>query len=598
MIVGIDLGTTYSAVSVLRDGKPEVLPNSLGDFLTPSVVAFEDGEILIGKTARELMTLKPDLGCAVFKRQMGTDWSVVRGERARSAVELSALVLAQLKRDAEAALGKPVERAVITVPAYFNDAQRTATIEAGEAAGLIVERIINEPTAAAIAYGLHESDAERTAVVIDLGGGTFDVSVIEQFERVVEVRSSAGEVFLGGEDFTSAIVSRVLMERGETLEVSELKCPGRVARLRRECEIAKRKLSEDSSATVRWPAVDGTVNEESETIVIERSVYESWTKPLLDRILRPLKRALTDAHLGPADIDEVILVGGATRMASVRTLAAELFGKEPRASLPPDQVVAIGAAIQGGLVERNADLGDLVVTDVCPFTLGIETSREIGHQLKSGFFLPILPRNTPLPTSRVERVGTLSANQTKISVKVFQGESRTVEGNLLLGEFECSGIPIGPPGQEVDVQFTYDLNGVLEAEATVVKTRKKASLVISRHAKNKDARAIRKAVAAMAELKKDWRHRTENRMLILKAERLFQELTGTDRDELDGILTAFEAALADKNEEASNELRNMLMMYLSARDIGFETDGDGFPDNNAPPDNGGPPENGTDEDLA
>lgn len=574
MIVGIDLGTTYSAVSVLRDGKPVVLENALGDFLTPSVVAFDGNETLIGKPARELMTVKPDLGCAIFKRHMGTDWSINRGGRVRTAIELSALVLAQLKSDAEKALGEPVERAVITVPAYFNDAQRTATIAAGEAAGLIVERIINEPTAAAIAYGLHESDAERTAVVIDLGGGTFDVSVIEQFERVVEVRSSAGEIFLGGEDFTTTMVSRVLMERGETLEVAEFKTPGRVARLRRECELAKRKLSTDAAATIRWPDPEGKLTEESDEITIQRDAYEAWTKPLLDRILRPLKRALTDAHLSPADIDEVILVGGATRMTSVRKLASQLFGKEPRTSLPPDQVVAIGAAIQGALIERNHDLGDLVVTDVCPFTLGIETTKEVGHQYKSGYFLPIIPRNTPLPTSRIERVATLLANQTTINVKVYQGEARMVEGNLLLGEFECAGIPIGPPGESIDIQFTYDLNGVLEAEATVVKTQKKTSLVITRHAKNKDAKVIQKAIAAMADLKKDWRNNTENRMLILKAERLYQELTDTDRDYLDGLLTAFEAALADKDEATSNELREHLSMYLSARDVGFDTDGE------------------------
>ena len=575
MIVGIDLGTTYSAVAALKDGTPEILPSPAGDRLTPSVVAFdEEGRPLVGRAAREYETLHPDRAASVFKRQMGTNWSVKLGGQDRTAVDLSALVLADLKATAEAALGEPVERAVVTVPAYFNDAQRTATIEAGEAAGLSVARIINEPTAAAIAYGLHDNEADRTAVVVDLGGGTFDVSVIEQFEGVVEVRASAGEIFLGGEDFTTALVAFVLRRQGGNIEVAEMKAPGKVARLRHECERAKRQLTQGESAAVRVPDDAGRIAEGAAEVTVTKKDFEEATKNLLDRVVRPLRRALGDARLKPDDVDDVILVGGATRMPQVVTMCDLLFSKPPLSTLPADEVVALGAAVQGGLVEKNRGLGDLVVTDVCPFTLGVETTREIGHQRRDGYFMPIIPRNTPIPTSRVERVGTVHANQTQIRVKVFQGESRMVEENLLLGEFEVGGIPKGPAGQSIDIRFTYDLNGVLEAEATVVDTEEKATLVITRHASGMDTSEVRRAIAAMAELKKEWRDEPENRTLLLRAERLYKDLTGIDREALDELITAFEFALAEKDEEGADIFRRELGMFVSARDRGFETDGE------------------------
>ena len=579
MIVGIDLGTTYSAVAAVVDGKPQVFANAVGQTLTPSVVAFEeDGRPLVGNAAREIAASHPERAAAVFKRQMGTQWSVKLAGRDRTAVELSALVLADLKATAEAAAGEPVSQAVITVPAYFNDAQRTATIAAGEAAGLEVVRIINEPTAAAIAYGLHDATAERTAVVVDLGGGTFDVSVIEQFEGVVEVRASAGEIFLGGEDFTTALVGHLMRRKGQSLEVAEMKTPAMVARLRMEAERAKRQLTSQDSVTVRYPNVTGAVPPDAEEVTLTRQEFEEATRPLLDRILRPLRRALSDARLKPAEVDEVILVGGATRMPAVRRVCELLFDSPPKSDLSPDEVVALGAAVQAGLVSRNAALGDLVVTDVCPFTLGVEITHELGSQYRDGYFLPIIARNTPLPSSQLKRVATVHAGQRQVTVKVYQGESRTVDGNLLLGQFEVSGIPPGPPGQAVDIRFTYDLNGVLEAEATVVKTGKSASLVITRNASGMDSAAVRAAVRQMAGLKKEWRDEPQNRELILRAERLYRDLTGMDRDVLDELLRAFETLLAEKDEPGVAQVRQQLELFVASRDGEFECDGEGSVD--------------------
>lgn len=581
---GIDLGTTYSAIAVLEDGKPRLVPNVLGDVLTPSVVAFDkEGRTLVGKPAREAAVVDPSNAAAVFKRHMGTSWTKNVGGRARSATELSAILLARLRRDAEEVLGCDIDRAVITVPAYFNDDQRKATIDAGRAAGLDVTRVINEPTAAAIAYGLHDQEVERTAAVVDLGGGTFDVSIIDQFEGVVEVKASAGEIFLGGEDFTTALVARVLQRRGFSLEAAELKHPTLVSRLRHECERAKRALSKNDSVEIRWPSLDGETKDVVDSERVTRQEFEEWSHTVLTRIARPLRRALGDSHLAPDEVDEVILVGGATRMPSLINLVRKLFGKDPQGHLHPDQVVALGAAVQAGLIDRDAGLGELMVTDVAPFTLGIEISREIGNQTRSGYFNPIIPRNTPLPTSRCDRVVTLSPNQKHIGITIYQGEARRVEDNLKLGEFSVDGIPPGPAGQEVDVRFTYDLNGVLEAEATVVKTKRTTQLVLSNLAKTSmSADEIRNAVAAMQELKTDLRDEPANQLLLIQAERLVSELDLDSRNQLDGLLTAFEHALDIRDEPLAAELRQEVTLFLSAHDL--ELDWDGRPEDRTPPD--------------
>jgi len=566
-IIGIDLGTTNSAVAHLTPTGPEIIPNALGARLTPSVVGVEEkGTVVVGAAARELQVLHPERCASLFKRYMGTERSVQLGSRTFSPEELSGLVLRTLKHDAEAHFGREVTRAVITCPAYFNDRQRKATIAAGRIAGLTVERILNEPTAAAIAYGFHEARTDKKILIFDLGGGTFDVSVVELFDGTMEVRASAGETSLGGEDFTRTLAARILETQGLAFERAEMTTPLLVARLIPLAEIAKCRLSRDDSVIVRIPAADGSIPEGAKETIVDRAKLEAWVGPILNRIELPIRRALADAKLAREEIDEVILVGGATRMPLVIRRVTELFGKEPHRRLNPDEVVALGAAVQAGLVGGDNAVDDLVVTDVAPFTLGIAVAKSFAGGLQERYFSPIINRNTTIPVSRVERYGTLTPNQPKLLVSVYQGEARKVGENLLLGEFEVSGIPPGPPGQEVDIRFTYDLNGVLEIEATVVATKRKVSHVIAKHAKGLTEEQIRKAVKAMEKLKTHPREEAVNRFVIARAERLYKELPAELRQHLGELLDGFESGLQSQDPEAIERHRLNLQMFLSLHD--------------------------------
>lgn len=567
MIIGIDLGTTNSLVACFRDGKPELIPNALGDLLTPSMVGIDpEGNLLVGRAARELAVVHPLRCVGMFKRYMGTDWQITLDGRPFDSVQLSGMVLKQLRDDAEAFLQTTVDRAVVTVPAYFNESQRQATMQAARIAGLQVDRILNEPTAAAIAYGIHEADDEEVLLVYDLGGGTFDVSIVERFEGTLEIRASSGETFLGGEDFTSTMVARLLERRGLVFERVEHEEPQRIARLRTECELAKRALTRQASATVRWPDENGDLPEESESLPVTREEFESWTNATLARTELPLRRALGDARLRREDISDVILVGGATRMTAVRRHVQTLFGREARCSLNPDEVVALGAAIQAGLIAQERSLDEFVVTDVAPFTLGVEVSREFGSVRKGGYFTPVINRNTTIPVSRTERVSTVSPNQTEVVVKVYQGEARRVEDNLFLGEFVVDGIPRGAAGKEVDIRFTYDLNGLLEVEATIVETRKKVTHLVTRHAKGMKDAEIARAQSAMQQLKMHPRDDAPNRFLIRWADRVFRELSLAQRNELEMLVTGFEAAIELNDKPAIESNRVALEMFLSAHD--------------------------------
>jgi molecular chaperone HscC len=566
-IIGIDLGTTFSAVACMTETGAKLIPNALGDVLTPSIVGVEPGgQVLVGRAAKELQVTQPERCVGVFKRYMGTDWKVELAETTFTPEKLSSLVLMSLKRDAEAFFDEAVNQAVITVPAYFNEHQRKATIRAGEIAGLKVQRILNEPTAAAIAYGWHSSDDEKVIVVLDLGGGTFDVSVVELFEGTLEVRASSGETFLGGVDFTDSLVARVLEQNGRVFEHTETRHPKLVSRLRQECEQAKRRLSKQDDATIRVPNEQGELAEGSPTVTVTRAQFEHWTGHILNRIDMPIRRALGDAKVKREDIHELILVGGATRMPQMVQRATELFGRTPTCRLNPDEVVALGAAVQAGLFARDESVEDLVVTDVAPFTLGVEIARDIGGERQGGYFLPIINRNTAIPTSRVNRVSTTTANQTEVTVRVFQGEARKTGENLFLGEFDVSGIPRGPAGQEVDIRFTYDLNGVLEVEATIVATQKKVTHVITRHARGLSTAEVNRAVAEMAALKTHPRDESVNRFLVRRAERLYQELPLAERRFLDSLLTGLEEALELRDPSAIESNRTALEGFLNQFD--------------------------------
>jgi len=575
MIIGIDLGTTHSVAAYMTDDGAKLVPNALGETLTPSVVAIEeDGRLIIGREAQEYSVLHPERSAAQFKRHMGSEWTCNIGNQTHTPETLSSLILRALKEDAVAHLGSPVEEAVITVPAYFNELQRKATMKAGEMAGFKVHRIINEPTAAAIAYGLHETDSDKLVAVLDLGGGTFDISIVELFEGSVEVRASSGESFLGGEDFTKTLAARALETQGCLFEHSELEHPQMVSRMLQLCERAKRQLTRQNEVCVRIPDCQGEVKDDCQEITVSREQFATWTDHILARIELPIRRGLGDAGLRRQDIDEVILVGGATRMNSVVHRVTELFGKEPTSRHNPDEVVALGAAVQAGLMSNNASLDDMVVTDVSPFTLGVEISKRIGSKIRHGYFQPIINRNTTIPVSRVERVQTMHANQSEVEVKIFQGECRKVGDNLLLGEFVVRGLPRGPAGQDVDLRFTYDLNGVLEVEATIVQTQRKTSLVITKHARNLDESAVQRAINEMQELKTHPRDEAVFRMLMKRAERLYRELPLVEREILAEIVDEFESALEMQEKDLIAQHQVLLESFLDRFEMGQEDDND------------------------
>jgi molecular chaperone HscC len=568
MIVGIDLGTTNSAVAYMAANGPRLIANALGEVLTPSVVGVEtDGRLLLGRAARELQVTHPERCAGGFKRRMGTSWTVCLEGREFTPEELSGLVLRQLKEDAEVHLGQPVDQAVITVPAYFNEHQRKATIHAGEIAGLEVRRILNEPTAAAMAYGLHESAGEKVLLVLDLGGGTFDVSVVERFEGRIEVRASSGDSFLGGDDFTAALAAQVLQPRGLVYEQAELETPRLVARLMHLCEAAKRRLSVSEATEVRIPTAEGEIPEHDPAVTVTRHQFETWTARILARVDLPLRRVLGDANLAEADIDEVLLVGGATRMPAVAARIAARFGRPPRQRLNPDEVVALGAAVQAGLIDRQMAVQDLVVTDVAPFSLGIDTCKEFASEHRPGYFLPVICRNSTLPVSRVRRIVTVAPNQTHVKIKVYQGEGRRVDENLLLGELVVEGIPRGPAGQEVDVRFTYDANGLLEVEATILSTGAKVAQIITHHARGMSPDEVGRAVRQMQSLKVHPREETANRFLLRRAERVYQELPVREQERLSVLLDGFEEALELGEKDVIVRHREALEEFLATNDV-------------------------------
>lgn len=571
IIVGIDLGTTNSAVGWVSDDGPRLIPNALGETLTPSVVGIDDeSRVLIGKAAKELQVVHPERCAALFKRRMGTDWKVKLSGRTYTPEELSGLVLRSLKHDAEAHFGGPVERAVISVPAYFNEHQRKATLNAGRIAGLAVERIINEPTAAALAYGHLDRETERVLLVFDLGGGTFDVSVVDVMEGALEVRSSSGDGFLGGEDFTAAMAARILERKGLTFERAEVRMPLLVGRLIQQCERAKRELAMADQATIRVPDKNGEFSDPNDVETVSREEFDRWTEGILARVELPLRRALADAGLKRSDIDQVILVGGATRMRSVVERVESIFSKPAQRGINPDEVVALGAAIQAGLIAKAASCEDLVVTDVAPFSLGIEISKHFGHEYRAGYYLPIISRNTTIPVSKVSQISTIQPNQTEIQIKIYQGESRRVEENVLLGKFTVKGVPRGPSGQGVEIRFTYDLNGVLEVEATISATQQKITHIIASHAKGLTPEEIARAVRTMQALKTHPREEAENRWLLNRAERLFAELGPGDRLTLTDLLDGFESSLELGEKDAIEQFRRELAQFLSLHDPGMD----------------------------
>lgn len=559
MIIGIDLGTTNSLVAYFTEDGPEIIPNRLGKHLTPSVVSIDEEEqIYVGELAAERMLLYPESAASVFKRDMGSKKQFKLLHKTFLAEELSALVLRALKEDAESFLGEEVTEAVISVPAYFNDARRRATKRAGELAGLKVERIISEPTAAAIAYGLYQSKERARFLVFDLGGGTFDVSILELYDTILEVRAVAGDNFLGGEDFT-AVIENMFFEKHRKLDRLSLS-EKNLRHIHKQAEQCKLGFSEKRVSAMRCK-----IGDEVYEMEVELPKYEEACEELLERIRKPVKRSLADAHIRLADIDKVVLVGGATKSPVVRRFVSKLFKMLPDTNINPDEAVALGAAIQGAMKERKDAIKEVILTDVCPFTLGTEVVREWeNHQFEQGVFCPIIDRNTVIPASRTERLYTVRDNQNKIRVNVLQGESWFAANNLSLGELLIE-IPAAKAGEEaVDVTYTYDINSILEVEVKVVSTEKVMKKVFLGQDVDMTEEEIEERLKTLSYLKIHPRDREENKYLLLRGERVYEESLGDDRLFVETAIRKFEKALNTYDqgiiEEAKTEFKKFLEM--------------------------------------
>ena len=570
-VIGIDLGTTNSVVSVLEGGEPKVLANQEGNRLTPSVVAFTDqGETLVGEQAKRQAVTNPKNTVYSIKRFMGrrhsevsaeekiVPYSVVGGSEDYVQVEatgetykppeISALVLRKLKEAAESYLGHKVNRAVVTVPAYFNDAQRQATKDAGQIAGLEVERIINEPTAASLAYGMDKKQDQKIAV-FDLGGGTFDVSILEVDAESVEVLSTNGDTHLGGDDFDEVLINHIAdsfqSEQGIDLREDAMA----LQRLREASEKAKQELSTAQTTDINLPFIIADANQEAKhlQLSITRADFERLIDGLVERCRKPILDALSDAKLKPSDIEEVVLVGGSTRIPKVQDFVKELFNREPHRGVNPDEVVALGAAIQGGIIA--GDVTDVVLLDVTPLSLGIET--------EGGIMTTLIARNTTIPTSRSEIFSTAADNQTAVTVQVFQGERQMAHDNRQLGQFNLDGIPPAPRNvPQVEVTFDIDVNGILNVTAKDKATNKEQSVRIEESSGLSDGEIeqARQAAEEHAEEDKKKRDLAEARnkasMLVYETEKLLTEHSETLDD---ASKEAIEAAVTKVNEASSEE---------------------------------------------
>ncbi len=543
-IIGIDLGTTNSCVSVLEGGEPKVIPNPEGNRTTPSVVAFKNGERQVGEVAKRQAITNLNTVSSV-KRHMGTDYTVNIEGKDYSPQEVSAIILQYLKSYAEEYLGEKVTKAVITVPAYFNDAERQATKDAGRIAGLEVERIINEPTAAALAYGLDKADEDQKILVFDLGGGTFDVSILELGDGVFEVRSTAGDNRLGGDDFDNAVMEYLIEEFRKENGIDLSKDKMALQRLKDAAEKAKKDLSGVTSTQISLPFITaGEAGPLHLDVTLTRAKFNEITADLVERTMGPTRQALRDAGLSPAEIDKVILVGGSTRIPAVQEAIKKETGKEPHKGVNPDEVVAMGAAIQGGVI--TGDVKDVVLLDVTSLSLGIETM--------GGVFTRLIDRNTTIPTSKSQIFSTAADNQTAVDIHVLQGERQMAADNKTLGRFQLTDIPPAPRGiPQIEVTFDIDNNGIVNVRAKDLGTNKEQAITIQSATSLSDEeidRMVKEAeenAEADKKRKEEAELRNESDSLVFQTEKTLKELEGK-----------VDAAEVQKANEAKDALKEAI----------------------------------------
>jgi molecular chaperone DnaK len=562
-IIGIDLGTTNSCVAVLEGGEPKVIPNPEGNRTTPSVVAFKNGERQVGEVAKRQAITNPNTIISI-KRHMGTDYKVEVEGKSYTPQEMSAIILQHLKSYAEEYLGEPVTKAVITVPAYFNDAERQATKDAGKIAGLEVERIINEPTAAALAYGLDKTDEDQTILVYDLGGGTFDVSVLELGDGVFEVRSTAGDNRLGGDDFDQVIIDYLVAEFKKENGIDLSKDKMALQRLKDAAEKAKKDLSGVTSTQISLPFITaGEAGPLHLEISLSRAKFDEISSDLVERTMGPVRQSLSDAGLSASEIDKVILVGGSTRIPAVQEAIKKALGKEPHKGVNPDEVVALGASIQGGVI--TGDVKDVVLLDVTPLSLGIETMGSV--------FTKLIERNTTIPTSKSQVFSTAADSQTAVDIHVLQGERPMAADNKTLGRFQLTDIPPAPRGvPQIEVSFDIDKNGIVNVRAKDLGTNKEQTITIKSSTGLSDDeidRMVREAeenADADKQRKEEVELRNEADQLVFTTEKTLKDLEGKvdeaevtkANDAKDALKAAIEKNDLEEIKAKKDELQNIV----------------------------------------